>query len=179
MRHLLILLTALLGLATPALAYDDCAANTGRKVLGLLKGAETTATLVKHIDKANSDVYILLADIQTGISPVAKLSTFTAAIVVMNCAALEAANPAAGQLRVRWAQALGIKVSKLTSDRVQGAFRERLATSAKGENTLLSEAERQLIADTLSQTCTWEGHICPDTRRLADKLNLPTPSRAS
>ncbi len=179
MRILLIMLTFLVGLNTPALAYGDCAAGVGRNIAALLKGANTAFNLVNNAEKSGSDVYILLADAQTGISPVAKLSTFSASVAVMNCAALEAANPHAGELRIRWSKWLQVPVTKVTSDRVQAAFTARLKAGGVGQNTLLTADERQLIADTLSATCTYEGAICADTRRLAAKLQLPPPSRHS
>jgi hypothetical protein len=159
------------GLATPALAFTDCASGLGGQLRALGRGVLTTTDLVRYRDKAGTDVYRLF--VRTApIGEVAKLSLASAAIAVINCAALEGGNAEAATMRTRLAAAIQEAPRSLTADRVQRFYMARMRNAAPDQRLLLSGVERLLWADTLDLAARLNNGLAPSLRQLVNDLGL-------
>jgi hypothetical protein len=150
MRFLMILVAAATFAITAPMAQakGDCASSLGGDLRALLRGAATTAELIGNDDKANTDVYKLLARAAPFGGEMAKLSLTSSAIAWLNCAALEGGGDEYAPLyRAELADLMGIKPTKLTADRVQKWLGNRLENGTPGQFHLLSEAEQAVFSN--------------------------------
>ena len=178
MRTILLTLAVLVGLISPARAYSDCASGPMKDLGALLSGGKAFAELVYGSGKkARNDVYKLLAYTEFGLSPVAKFTISSSAVVVINCAALENADAKAAALRKRLAESIGEKPRKVTAARVQAYYLKRLKGGTPGQKRLLSDDERQLWADVLAYAAVLEPKLADKFAELAEQLQLPAPQR--
>lgn len=162
--------------SAPAKAYDDCAADVKGQLISRAQGVLTLKNLIKYRKKKDTDVYQLLAMSVGKISPVAKITTSTSAIAVLNCAAIKSEDGKAMALRKRLANSIDEYVEDLRADRIQPFYINRLRNGTPGQKQLLSADERQLWADILAYAGEQEPTLENEFAALAIKINLPTPT---
>ncbi|MCA3243852.1 MAG: hypothetical protein INF43_00915 [Alphaproteobacteria bacterium] len=167
----MILPLALASLNAPAHAFGDCATGVGGQLRAVVRGGLTAFDFVNHRDKAGTDVYRLFVR-PAPLGEVAKLSLASAAIAVINCAALEGGSAEAATLRARLAEAVQEAPRNLTADRVQRFYLARMRNAAPDQRQLLSVRERILWAETLELAARLNPSLASDFRKLSADLSL-------